>query len=101
MAKLSSGDNTYDKLVNFFKKYYWDKAQNYFARSAYNADAKISYEDAYANYGKSYFVDTNPLDQSLGNHKESEEFWVRQRVLYCMSKYKVGTFGNYVEKNFG
>lgn len=101
MAKLSSGDNTYEKLVNFFKKYYWDKAQNYFARSAYNADAKISYEDAYANYGKSYFVDTNPLDQSLGNHKESEEFWVRQRVLYCMSKYKVGTFGNYVEKNFG
>ena len=101
MCNLSSGITYEEKLMNFFKKYYWDNAQNYFSRSAYNVDAKISYEDASANTSYTSNVDIDPLKQSLGNHEEAEKDWVNKRIIYCMSKYKFGPFGNYENSEAG
>lgn len=101
MCNIVNGNTYEEKLMNFFQTYYWDNAQDYFSRSAYNADAKISYEDAFPKYGNQYSVDTNPLEQSLGDHKEAEKDWVRKRIVYCMSKYKFGPFSNYESTEAG
>lgn len=94
MYSLSdTGTNTVDKLMGFFKKYFWNNAQDYFTKSAYNVDAEYAYEDAWYNYrtGK-YNVDVHPLAQSKGRHYEAERAWFRQRLIYCMSMYGYGCF---------
>lgn len=95
MYSLSdTGTNTVDKLMGFFQKYFWNNAQDYFTKSAYNVDAEYAYEDAWYNYrtGK-YNVDVHPLAQSKGRHYEAERAWFRQRLIYCMSMYGYGCFG--------
>lgn len=94
MYSLSdTGTNTVDKLMGFFQKYFWNNAQDYFTKSAYNVDAEYAYEDAWYNYrtGK-YNVDVHPLAQSKGRHYEAERAWFRQRLIYCMSLYGYGCF---------
>ena len=94
MYSLSdTGTNTVDKLMGFFQKYFWNNAQDYFTKSAYNVDAEYAYEDAWYNYrtGK-YNVDVHPLAQSKGRHYEAERAWFRQRLIYCMSMYGYGCF---------
>ena len=47
MYELSeTGTSTIDRLTGFFDKYFWNKAQLYFPKSAYNTDAEYSYEEA-------------------------------------------------------
>ena len=73
MASLSdTGTNAIDKLMGCFEKYFFGKAQDYFTKSAYNADAEYSYEDT----KKDYSVDVHPLEQSLGGNEESERGWL-------------------------
>lgn len=94
MYSLSdTGTNTVDKLMGFFQKYFWNNAQDYFTKSAYNVDAEYAYEDAWYNYrtGK-YNVDVHPLAQNKGRHYEAERAWFRQRLIYCMSMYGYGCF---------
>lgn len=98
----SSDANTLTKLMAFFKKYYWDRAQDFFTKGAYNHDARYSYEDAYLEYKNgTYRVDVNPTEQSHGDSLESEMYWVERRLVYCMSKFRYGPFANYGDTSLG
>lgn len=43
LSGLKSG-NDLEKLYAFYKKYFFDEAQEYFPSNAFNADARIAYE---------------------------------------------------------
>ena len=103
MASLSdTGTNAIDKLMGCFEKYFFGKAQDYFTKSAYNADAEYSYEDAWPPYTKKdYSVDVHPLEQSLGGNEESERGWLWLRMIYCMSMFRYGTFATYTDTSLG
>ena len=97
-----TGTTTIDRLMGFFSKYFWNKAQNYFTKSAYNADAEFKYEEAWPKYTSGeYDVDVHPLNQSLGDHLEAEMLWVRQRLIYMMSKWGYGPFAQYTDSCLG
>lgn len=103
MASLSdTGTNAIDKLMGCFEKYFFGKAQDYFTKSAYNADAVYSYEDAWPPYNSGeYSVDVHPLEQSLGGNEESERGWLWLRMIYCMSMFRFGTFATYTDTSLG
>ena len=103
MYEMSSiGTTTIDRLIGFFQKYFWDNAQNYFTKSAYNSDAEYKYEEAWPKYASGeYDVDVHPLSQSLGDHLEAEMLWVRQRLIYMMSKWGYGPFSQYTDSCLG
>lgn len=103
MYELSdTGTTTIDRLMGFFQKYFWNKAQNYFTKSAYNSDAEYTYEEAWPKYTSGeYDVDVHPLAQSLGDHLEAEMLWVRQRLIYMMSKWGYGPFAQYTDSCLG
>lgn len=103
MASLSdTGTNAIDKLMGCFEKYFFSKAQDYFTKSAYNADAEYSYEDAWPPYTREdYSVDVHPLEQSLGGNEESERGWLWLRMIYCMSMFRYGTFATYTDTSLG
>lgn len=89
MSSLAGGTNTYDGVMKFMKRYFWDNAQNYFPQSAYDADAALKYESAWLANGQ----EVPPLTQSLGNHYEAEKYWSNLRMIYMMSLFKAGAFG--------
>lgn len=97
MASLGGGANPFAGVVNFFKKYFWDNAQNYFPPSAYNVDSSWKYETAWLTNGQA----VDPLSQSLGNHFEAEKLWCTRRAIYVMSLFKVGPFAQYSDTSLG
>ena len=97
MSSLAGGTNTYDGVMKFMKRYFWDNAQNYFPQSAYNADAALKYESAWLANGQ----EVPPLTQSLGNHYEAEKYWTNLRMIYMMSLFKAGAFGSYADTSLG
>lgn len=103
MYELSGkGTDTIERLTGFFDKYFWDKAQNYFPKSAYNIDAEYSYEEAWPPYKKgNYVVDVHPLEQSRGDHYEAERDWFVNRMIYCASKFGYGPFAQYNDSALG
>ena len=91
MVELSPyGNNTLEKLVGCVRYYFWDKAQAYFPASAYSKDAEWTYEDTWA---AGLYKEVNPLQQSLGGHKEAEMDWVTMRMLFCAMYFNYGPFG--------
>lgn len=91
MVELSPyGNNTLEKLVGCVRYYFWDKAQAYFPASAYSKDAEWTYEDTWA---AGLYKEVNPLQQSLGGHKEAEIDWVTMRMLFCAMYFNYGPFG--------
>ena len=84
------GNNTLEKLVGCVRYYFWDKAQAYFPASAYSKDAEWTYEDTWA---AGLYKEVNPLQQSLGGHKEAEIDWVTMRMLFCAMYFNYGPFG--------
>lgn len=103
MYELStSGSNTLDRLVGYVNKVFWNNAQNYFTKSAYNSDAEYKYEEAWPKYSSGeYNVDVHPLAQSLGDHFEAEKNWVQNRLIYMMSKWGYGPFSQYTDASLG
>ena len=97
MSSLAGGTNTYDGVMKFMKRYFWDNAQNYFPQSAYDADAALKYEAAWLANGQ----EVPPLTQSLGNHYEAEKYWSNLRMIYMMSLFKAGAFGSYADTSLG
>ena len=93
----SSGGGTLAGIMSYIKTRFWDKAQNYFPQSAYNADAAFKYEDGWLDPGYSGVS----LLQSLGNHYSAEYYWFRQRMIYMMSFFKAGPFGDYSADQLG
>lgn len=92
LSGLKSG-NDLEKIYAFYKKYFFDQAQEYFPSNAYNADARISYENGKLAYNAgAYSNDTDPITQALGDHYAAEQRWVTKRILYMMSKYSFGLF---------
>ena len=97
MEKLGGLDTgtPFEKIYAFYKKYYFDQAQEYFPQSLYNADAKVIYENAKIAYDNgSYTNDTDPITQSLGDHYSAEQRWISKRIVYMMSKYSYGIFSS-------
>ena len=91
MVELSPyGNNPLEKLVGCIRYYFWDKAQAYFPASAYSKDAEWTYEDTWA---AGLYKEVNPLQQSLGGHKEAEIDWVTMRMLFCAMFFNYGPFG--------
>lgn len=84
------GNNTLEKLVGCIRHYFWDKAQDYFPTTAYCKDAEWTYEDTWA---AGLYKEVNPLQQSLGGHKEAEIDWVTMRMLFCAMYFNYGPFG--------
>lgn len=102
MYSLGSGTSTYDRIASFFHKYFWDNAQDYFTKSAYNVDAELIYENAWPDYNSGkYKVDVSPLQQLLGDHYEAERAWVEKRIIYCMSRFNYGPFVEYSDSCLG
>ena len=100
LGDMSYG-TSYDKIYAFYKKYYFDVAQEYFPQTMYNETAKELYEKARMVYGgksdsgaSGYTNDTDPITQSLGDHYSAEKRWISKRIVYMMSKYSYGDFGN-------
>lgn len=94
MAELSPyGSSQIDRLIGYIQNLFWDKAQDYFTKSAYNIDAEWTYEEAWPlkNQGI-YKNDVDPLEQSLGSHIEAERNWVELRMVFMASYYNWGPF---------
>ena len=91
LGGLKSG-NDLEKIYAFYKKYYFDQAQEYFPANGYNADAKYCYENGKLYNRGIYSNDTDPITQSLGDHYLAEQRWITKRILYMMSKYSFGLF---------
>ena len=100
LGGVGSG-NTLQNLFGFFEKYFWNRAQNYFTKSAYGFDGEYSYESAWEQYGKLYNPDIHPLNQAMGGHLETERSWVENRLVYMMSKFSYGPFANYDDTCLG
>lgn len=97
MARLGAGYDgsagARDQFRAFFNRYFFDKAQNYFPVSSYNADAEHAYEEAYPHYvDGSYVVDVSPLAQSKGRSLELERQWTDERMIYIASYCHYGPF---------
>lgn len=94
MVSLSPyGSNKIDKLIGYVRENLWDKAQNYFSKSGYNADAEWSYEEAWPlKTSGAYVNDVDPLQQSLGDHYEAEKDWVELRMVFIASYFGWGPF---------
>lgn len=105
MASLSPyGTSNIDKVIGCVRAYFWDKAQEYFPMSAYNADAEWSYEDAWPPYTDgTYEVGVHPLRQSLGSHYEAERAWVTYRLIFMASMVGFGPFAvdNQTDRSLG
>ena len=97
MATLGGGSNIYEGCMNFWKKYFWDNAQEYFPPSSYNIDAAYKYKRAWLANGQA----VDPLSQSLGNHYLAEMSWASNRIIYVMSLFKCGPFGSYSDVSMG
>lgn len=95
------GTKTIDKLKGFFDEFFFNRAQNYFTKSAYNNDAEYAYEEAWNNKEYVAAVDINPLAQSLGDHYSAEKAWVEKRLLYLMSKFGFGGYSSYEDSSLG
>ena len=102
MYDLSTkGTKTTDKLMGFFDGYFFDRAQEYFTKSAYNNDTEFSYEEAWNNKEYVASVDIHPLAQALGGHLSAERAWVQKRIVYLMSKYGFGGYSSYEDTALG
>lgn len=98
MASIAgTGGGTLAGLMSYMKSRFWDKAQNYFPQSAYNADAAFKYETGWLDNNYSGVS----LIQSLGNHYSAEYHWFYQRFIYMMSFFHVGPFGDYADSSLG
>ena len=105
MASLSNtGGSLIEKAVGCVRKYFWDKAQDYFTKSAYNIDAEWSYEEAWAAMKNgTYAAPVHPLQQSLGSHYEAERAFVELRFIFMASMFGFGAFavGNDSDTSLG
>lgn len=105
MASLSNtGGSLIEKAVGCVRKYFWDKAQDYFTKSAYNIDAEWSYEEAWAAMKNgTYAAPVHPLQQSLGSHYEAERAFVELRFIFMASLFGFGAFavGNDSDTSLG
>lgn len=94
MATLSNtGGSLIEKALGCVRKYFWDKAQDYFTKSVYNIDAEWSYEEAWAEWKNGLTLPVHPLQQSLGSHYEAERAWFELRFMFMASMFGFGAFG--------
>ena len=98
MSIASGGVNIVSGVLDYFNKTFWDNAQNYFPQSAYNTDAAFKYEQAWL---AGAVQQAQPLPQSLGNHFSAEYLWVYNRVIYLLSLFRAGPFGDYANTALG
>lgn len=79
-----------DKLFDFFDKYYFAEAQEYFPDALYNETTRVVYE--VSKLTPSYSNDTDPITQALGNYYSGWKRWIKKRIQYMMSKYSFGDY---------
>lgn len=80
MARLGGGT-----VMGCWERYFF-AIQDYFPAVAYNECARLWYEYAKTLYDAGeYTNDTDPITQSLGDLKECEKEWVKNRILYMAS----------------
>ena len=80
MARLGGGN-----VMGCWERYFFS-IQDYFPAVAYNECARLWYEYAKTLYDAGeYTNDTDPITQSLGDLKECEMEWVKNRIVYMAS----------------
>lgn len=80
MARLGGGN-----VMGCWERYFF-AIQDYFPAVAYNECARLWYEYAKTLYDAGeYTNDTDPITQSLGDLKECEMEWVKNRIVYMAS----------------
>lgn len=96
-----TGTQTLERLMGFFDEFFFNRAQHYFTKSAYNNDAEIAYEEAWNNKDYVAEVSIHPLAQSLGDHDLAEREFIEKRMVYLMSEFGFGGYGGYSDKELG
>lgn len=98
MAEIATGGNTCTSpaVLAFYDKYLFNIA-DYFPQQAYNQDAVFAYDQAkrWISVGTPSHVlstGTDPITQSLGDHKLGDRGFIKNRIIYYMSKYALGDF---------
>lgn len=96
-----TGTQTLERLMGFFDEYFFNRAQHYFTKSAFNNDAEIAYEEAWNDKDYVAEVSIHPLAQSLGDHDLAEREFIEKRMVYLMSEFGFGGYGGYSDKELG
>lgn len=92
----SGKTNKIEGVLEYFRKRWFDYAQNYFGIAGYNEDTEWTYEDIWGmkKAGNSY-QSADPLLQALGSHYEAEYQWIYLRVIFFSSLVGFGDFSDY------
>lgn len=91
MVALSGSNKSLyaDRLFDFFRRYYFGQAQEYFPDALYNEATRVVYE---ASYLSGITFNPSPITQALGNYYSGWKRWAKKRIQYMMSKYSFGEY---------
>lgn len=91
MVALSGSNKSLyaDRLFDFFHRYYFGQAQEYFPDALYNEATRVVYE---ASYLSGITFNPSPITQALGNYYSGWKRWAKKRIQYMMSKYSFGEY---------
>ena len=81
-----------DRLMAWNEKYY-NKVKDYFPATLVNDDM-ARYERARIASNKGLYSEVDPLTQELGDHKSTENSWMKKRFIYLQSMFSYGDFAS-------
>lgn len=87
-----SGATAQESVFNLIKYYFWDHSAKYFPAMAYNEDTLFTYINEWAKNPTASYNNVRPLTQVHGDHLTPEMAWVKRRIAYMFSKYRLGGF---------
>ena len=79
-----------DRLMAWNEKYF-NKVKDYFPATIVNDDM-MRYERARIAANKGLYSEVDPLTQELGDHKSTENSWMKKRFIYLQSMFSYGDF---------
>ncbi len=79
-----------DRLMAWNEKYF-NKVKDYFHAMLVNDDM-MRYERARIAANKGLYSEVDPLTQELGDHKSTENSWMKKRFIYLQSMFSYGDF---------
>lgn len=79
-----------DRLMAWNEKYF-NKVKDYFPAMLVNDDM-MRYERARIAANKGLYSEVDPLTQELGDHKSTENAWMKKRFVYLQSMFSYGDF---------
>lgn len=87
----TTGD-LHDRIFSVVSLYCWEKSAKYFSQSLYESDRRWSYIEPWLINASKEYNNVHPLDQALGDEYQAEQLWLKRRIAYIFSKYRIGAF---------